>query len=571
MEPAKYILNHRQRCDLELLLTGAFAPLNGFLDRAEYESVLHHMRLTNGALCPIPVTLDVPEETAAHLAVASTILLCKQDGTPLARLLISDVYRPDLLAEAAAVYGTTDSHHVGVQLLLNRNPIYVGGRVESLINDTLTGIYRLTDFPADYIPLSVLKQQLSSVSGPIVAFHTRNPMHFAHIALTLQALQDTGGHLLLHPTVGPAMPDDIDPYVRLAAYRAILPYYPRDANDQPRVTLAAVPLAMRMAGPREALWHALIRKNFGASYFIVGRAHADPGDHPSNPNGFFYEPFAAQDLVQKYAAEIGISVLAYPAYGHNELEGKCTPTELGGKKQLSGTEIRRRLAEGEQIPEWFSPPEVVGILRSAYRGPKGRGLVIFLTGLPAAGKSTIAGILANCLRAVDDRPVTLLDGDIIRTFLSKGLGYSREDRMENIRRIGFVASLVARHGGIAITAAIAPYADARREARYLVEQQGGAFFEVYVSTPLEECERRDPKGLYRAARRGELKHLTGIDDPYEPPINADLEVTQFCNPIDTIQRLFHHLYESKLISVSDPPRPLECFQARLGRAPSGLP
>jgi sulfate adenylyltransferase len=412
----------------------------------------------------------------------------------------------------------------------------------------------MTDFPVEYIPLSSLKMQLSSISLPVVAFHTRNPMHFAHIALTLRALQDTAGHLLLHPTVGPAMLDDVDPYVRLAAYRAILQYYPRDANDKPRVTLAAVPLAMRMAGPREALWHALIRKNFGASHFIVGRAHADPGGHPSNPNGFFYEPFAAQDLVQKYAAEIGISVLAYPEYGHSELEGKCTPVELGGTKQLSGTEIRRRLAEGEQIPEWFSPPEVVQILRSAYRGPKGRGLVIFLTGLPAAGKSTIAGILANCLRAVNDRPVTLLDGDIIRNFLSKGLGYTREDRMENIRRIGFVASLIARHGGIAITAAIAPYADARREARCLVEQQGGAFFEVYVSTPLEECERRDPKGLYRAARRGELKHLTGIDDPYEIPTNADIEVGLPSSPEETMRALFQCLYQRKLIPASKPPR-----------------
>ncbi|WCE93136.1 sulfate adenylyltransferase [Acidithiobacillus ferriphilus] len=514
--PSVHVLTARQRCDLELLLTGAFAPLEGYLDAADWQSVLRDMRLDNGALWPIPVVLDVSEALGQSLTVGDTLRLERSDGTPLGSVAVSACYRPDKLLEAAAVYGTTDSSHPGVAELLARGPYYVAGRVSAWDADTLTRAAAV-EFPPEYQTPAMLQQHWNG-AHPVVAFQTRNPLHHAHIAVTQAGLEQAGAdaRLLLHPAIGPTKPGDVEASYRMRVYRAVLGHYP-----QATALLSPLPLAMRMAGPREALWHALIRRNYGASHFIIGRGHADPG---AAAGGLFYPAFAAQELFARHADEMGIAGIFLPEYAYSRTRRRYVPMEEANGEALagiSGTELRRRLASREDIPEWFSPPEVIQILRQAYRGADRRGLVIWFTGLSASGKSTLAGMLARTLEAGDERAVTLLDGDVVRRFLSKGLSFSREDRDENIRRIGFVASLVARHGGIAVVAAISPYRQARADARRLVEEAGGLFIEVHVATPLEVCAKRDPKGLYAKAMRGEITGFTGVDDPYEAPEHAE--------------------------------------------------
>ena len=520
-------LTLQQRCDLELIVSGALQPLLGFMNKKDYRSVLSRMRMDEGTLFPLPVTLDIPESIARKLSPGEQLSLMRSDNTPLADIKVTEVYEVDLQEEAICIYETDNPKHPGVAALLSRSSWYVGGEV--VVPDPWKyDIARLTDFSPSYIPPKDLKPIISEKGVPVVAFQTRNPLHHAHRALTEAAIDAVGGHLLLHPTIGPTKPDDIDATLRLKAYRAILPHYAPNEDGTSRVTLATLPLAMRMAGPREALWHALIRKNFGASHFIIGRAHADAGGNPGRPDGFWHDPYAAQELVKNYASELGIVPLTFAEFGYSEsLKKHVSIKDMerpGDIRTISGTEVRKRLMSGEEIPEWFSPPQVIRVLREGYRGQPKRGLVIFLTGLSGAGKSTIAGILGNWLKDHDTRTVTVLDGDIVRKFLSKGLGFSREDRNENIRRIGFVAGLISQHGGIAIVSAIAPYAEARSEARRLVEEGGGLFIEVHISTPLSVCRQRDPKGLYQKAERGELKGLTGVDDPYEAPVSPDIKI-----------------------------------------------
>ncbi len=507
-----HVLTLRQRCDLELLLTGAFAPLTGFMCQTDWQSVLSTLHLTDGTLWPIPVVLDVHADLGSRLTTGDRLRLERSDGTPLAVLVVEDCYLPDKTAEAEAVYGTTDTQHPGVAELMARGPYYVGGTVTPWDAHTLSRAAAV-EFPPEYQTPEQLRS-LWTKAHPVVAFQTRNPLHHAHIAVTLAGLEQAGAgaRLLLHPAIGPTKPGDIEAAYRMRVYRAVLNHYPQN-----QALLSPLPLAMRMAGPREALWHALIRRNFGATHFIIGRGHADPG---VSTGGLFYPTFAAQELFAQHASEMGITGIFLPEYAYSQTRERYVPVSAAHGEALagiSGTELRRRLASREEIPEWFSPPEVIHILRQAYRGADRRGLVIWFTGLSASGKSTLAGMLARHLEAEDERAVTMLDGDIVRRFLSKGLSFSREDRDENIRRIGFVASLVARHGGIAVVAAISPYRQARAEARQLVEEAGGLFLEVYVATPLEVCAERDPKGLYAKALRGEIKGFTGVDDPYEAP------------------------------------------------------
>lgn len=512
MEPyPTHVLTPRQRCDLELLLTGAFAPLSGYLGEADYRAVLEEMRLASGALWPVPVVLDVAEAVGERLAPGGELRLERADGTPLGVLTVTELYRPEPAVEAQAVYGTSDARHPGVAELYGRGPWYVAGPVRPWDTGALERAAAV-DFPPEYRTPAQLAPLLDD--RPLVAFQTRNPLHHAHIAVTKGGLAAAGpdARLLLHPAIGPTKPGDVDAAYRMRVYRAVLGHY---APKQ--VLLSPLPLAMRMAGPREALWHALIRRNYGATHFVVGRGHADPG---GLEGGLFYPAFAAQELLERHRGEIGISPVFLPEFAYSVQRGRYVPADAADGEALeglSGTELRRRLATGEAIPGWFSPPEVVEILRHAYRGADRRGLVIWFTGLSASGKSTLAGMLAQHLEATDERAVTLLDGDVVRRFLSRGLGFSREDRDENIRRIGFVASLVARHGGIAVVAAISPYRAARQEARRLVEEAGGVFLEVHVATPLEVCAERDPKGLYARAQRGEIQGFTGVDDPYEAP------------------------------------------------------
>jgi len=500
-----WILTPRQLCDLELLGNGAFAPLRGFLNRRDYESVLANARLATGELWPMPIVLDVDREVSGRLT------LTDEDGTPLAVMTVEDVWQPDRVAEAEAVYGTTSREHPGVAALLDQTHAwYAGGAIEMIRPPA----HR--DFRALRMTPSEVREEIARRGWTkVVAFQTRNPMHRAHFEITRQAMEQTGAALLLHPAVGMTKPGDVDHVTRVHCYQHVLPHYPEG-----RAMLALLPLSMRMAGPREALWHALIRRNFGATHFIVGRDHAGPG-------GGFYAPFAAQEMVAKHAAEIGIELVAVP-----EVHG------------ISGTELRRLLETGEEIPEWFTFPEVAAELRKRVR----RGFTIFFTGLSAAGKSTIAQELAARLTDEGSRAVTMLDGDVVRRMLSSELGFSKAHRDLNIRRIAWVASEVTRAGGAAICAPIAPYDAIRKEARRIVSAHG-RFVLVHVATPIEVCEARDPKGLYAKARAGVIPQFTGVSDPYEAPDDAEIVIdAATVSPEEAAERIIALLRDERYLA-----------------------
>lgn len=509
------VLDHRQLCDLELLLDGAFSPLEGFMGQGDYDAVVETLRLSDGTLWPMPITLDVAEDVAASLSVGQDVVLRDVQGTAYALLTLSDIFRPDKEREASRVYGTLDCQHPGVADVLRRGHVYLGGRVRGLQR---MAHYDFTDLRAT--PREIRAHLAERGWERIVAFQTRNPLHRAHVELTRRAMQAVGGKLLLHPVVGRTRDGDIDTYTRVRCYRALLAHYPAEA-----VKLSVLPLAMRMAGPREALWHAIIRKNFGANHFIVGRDHAGPGKDASGRP--FYEPLAAQALVQAYADELGITVLPFAPMVYSPARRAYVSTDQlqpgEAMNDVSGTELRRHLREGSPIPEWFTYPEVEAILRQRFPRPEHRGCAIFFTGLSGAGKSTIAQALMAAILENTGRQVTMLDGDQVRRTLSAGLGFSRADRSANILRIAYVAAEIVRHGGIAICAPIAPYAADRKAARALVQAHGD-FIEVHVSTPLDICEARDSKGLYAQARSGALPHFTGISDPYEVPDAPDLRL-----------------------------------------------
>ncbi|MFA9432454.1 bifunctional sulfate adenylyltransferase/adenylylsulfate kinase [Egicoccus sp. AB-alg2] len=510
-----WTLTDRQLCDLELLATGGFSPLTGFLQRSEYEAVRDRMRLPAGTLWPIPVTLDVTEAVGRGLHPGDDMALRAPDGTLLAVLRIRDVWRPDLRREAAAVYGSTDPAHPGVRHLLEQTgPWYVGGPLEVLRPPAHHDHRDLRLTPAE------LRARLAEQGWTrVVAFQTRNPMHRAHVELTRRAAREVDAKLLINPVVGMTKPGDVDHHTRVRVYRAVLARYP-----QGTAMLALLPLAMRMAGPREALWHAIIRKNHGIDHLIVGRDHAGPGEDPDGVP--FYGPYDAQDLLREHDEELGVRMVPFRQMVYvQDLDAYAPVDELppdATTRSLSGTELRQRLATGGEIPDWFTFPEVADELRRTYPPRNRQGLVILLTGLSGAGKSTIANVLVERLLELGGRRVTLLDGDLVRRHLSSELGFSREHRDLNVRRIGFVAAEIAKNGGVAICAPIAPYDAARQAVRRLVEDAGGAFVLVHVATPLEVAEARDPKGLYAKARAGLLPEFTGVSDPYEPPHDADV-------------------------------------------------
>ncbi len=509
-------LDTRQLCDLELLLNGAFSPLEGFLGQRDYQSVVEELRLADGTLWPMPITLDVSEDFAARLAPGSEVALRDSQGVPLAVLEVEDIYRPDREYEALKVFGTTDRTHPGVAELLERyRPINLGGRVRGIQAPVHYDFQRLRDTPR-----SLRTWFAANGWHRIVAFQTRNPMHRAHRELTLRAAQQVGAKLLLQPSVGRTKPGDVDHYTRVRCYQALLPQYPANGAH-----LSLLPLAMRMGGPREALWHAIIRKNYGASHFIVGRDHAGPG-HDANGKPF-YGPFEAQHLLEQHQDELGIRIVPFPAMVYVSNKDTYLPTtEVQADdevRDISGTQLRRHLQEGSEIPAWFSFPEVVDILRERHPAQAQRGFALFFTGLSGAGKSTIAQAVVAQLLERTSRAVTVLDGDEVRKHLSRGLGFSREDRDANVTRIGYVASEIVRHGGVAVCAPIAPYANSRAEARSLVEAHGD-FIEIHVATSLEVCEARDRKGLYAQARAGKITQFTGISDPYEEPVQPELRV-----------------------------------------------
>jgi sulfate adenylyltransferase len=509
-------LTPRQVCDLELLMSGAFSPLTGFLGEADYARVCREMRLVDGPLWPMPITLDVREEWAADLKQGDRVALRHPEGMVLALLTISDIWRPDRMEEAQRVFGTNDETHPAVFNLAHQtNPVYLGGPVEGVELPPHHTFAALRHTPAE------LRAEFQKRGWHrIVAFQTRSPMHCAQAELARRAAQDAEASTLIHPVVGLTKPDDADCYSRVRCYKAVLKHLPEATT-----MLSLLPLAMRMGGPREAVWHSIIRRNYGCSHLIVGRNHADPGTGSAGKP--FYGPCEAQELVRAHEDELGITMLAFEemVFVEDRAEYVQASAVPQGSRVLSvsSTEFRRRLREGLELPHWFSYPEVIAELRRSFPPRVKQGLTFFFTGLSGSGKSTIAHVLLAKLLEQGTRPVTLLDGDVVRKHLSSELGFSKKDRDLNITRIGFVASEITRNRGIAICAPIAPYRAARRVVREMISEHGG-FIEVHVSTPIEECEARDRKGLYAKARAGLLKGFTGIDDPYEVPENPEVVV-----------------------------------------------
>jgi sulfate adenylyltransferase len=507
-------LTARQACDLELLMNGGFFPLKGFNAQADYDGIVENMRMADGTLWPIPITLDVTEKFAASVASGSRIALRDPEGVILAVMTVTDKWTPDKANEAAKVFGADDLAHPAVNYLHNTaGPVYLGGPVAGLQAQIHYDFKSRRDTPNE------LRAYFRKVGwDKVVAFQTRNPLHRAHQELTFRAAREAQANLLIHPVVGMTKPGDVDHFTRVRCYEAVIDKYPQSTT-----TMSLLNLAMRMAGPREAVWHGLIRRNHGCTHFIVGRDHAGPGKNSAGKD--FYGPYDAQTLFTQYETEIGVTMVDFKHmvyvqekasyFPANEVPDGCTVLDI------SGTELRRRLREGLDIPEWFSFPEVVTQLRKTSPARDKQGFTVFFTGLSGSGKSTIANALMIKLMEMGGRPVTILDGDVVRKHLSSELGFSKEHRDINIRRIGYVASEITKNGGIAICAPIAPYTATRRAVREMIEGYG-AFIEVHVATTVEQCEKRDRKGLYKLAREGKIKEFTGISDPYEAPTQAEL-------------------------------------------------
>ena len=509
-------LTPRQICDLELLMNGGFNPLKGFMSQEDYESVVDTMRLKDGALWPMPINLDVPEAFAETLELGQDIALRDQEGVILATMTVTDSWVPNKAHEAEKVFGADDSAHPAVNYLHNTaGKVYLGGPITGIQQPVHYDFKGRRDTPNE---LRALFRKLGW--RKVVAFQTRNPLHRAHQELTFRAAREAQANLLIHPVVGMTKPGDVDHFTRVRCYEAVLDQYPSATT-----TMSLLNLAMRMAGPREAVWHGLIRKNHGCTHFIVGRDHAGPGKNSAGQD--FYGPYDAQTLFKEHEAEIGIEMVDFKHMVYVQEKAQYFPAdevpEGSTVLDISGTELRRRLAEGLEIPEWFSFPQVVAELRRTRPPRSQQGFTVFFTGFSGSGKSTIANALMIKLMEMGGRPVTLLDGDLVRKNLSSELGFSKEHRDMNIRRIGYVASEITKNGGIAICAPIAPYATTRRAVREDIEQFG-AFLEVHVATSIEECERRDRKGLYKLAREGKIKEFTGISDPYDMPENPELRL-----------------------------------------------
>jgi len=537
-------LTARQLCDLELLMSGGFSPLRGFMNRADYEGVCHNMRLSNGTLWPMPITLDVSEEFAKKLTPwSSKIALRDPEGVMLAVLSVEDVWQPDRKAEAQSVFNSTSAAHPGADYAISKsNPWYVGGKIEELQPHAHYDFRSLRLTPAE------LRAEFGRLGWTtVVAFQTRNPMHRAHVELTMRAAKQVEANLLIHPSVGMTKPGDVDYFVRTRCYQLLLSKYPRGT-----VKLSMLPLAMRLGGPREAIWHGLIRKNHGCTHFIVGRDHAGPGkDTDGKP---FYGPYDAQELFKKHEEEMGVTMVPFQMMVYLQNEDRYIPSDEvppGAKVlDISGTELRQRLNEGRDIPSWFTYPEVVQELRRSYPPRHKQGVTIFFTGLSGSGKSTIANALIIKFLEMGGRPVTLLDGDLVRKNLSSELGFSKEHRDINIRRIGYVASEITKNGGIAICAPIAPYEATRKAVRQMIEPFGG-FILVHASTSLEVCEQRDRKGLYAKARAGIVKEFTGISDPYEAPTDAEVVIdTAKLSPEEAAQTILLHLEREGFVGAN---------------------
>ncbi|MBM3265125.1 MAG: bifunctional sulfate adenylyltransferase/adenylylsulfate kinase [candidate division Zixibacteria bacterium] len=526
-------LSERAVCDLEMLATGGFSPLTGFMGEADYHAVLETMRLVSGHLFPVPVTL--PVESPAGIRLHSDLALRNTQNELLAVMTVEEIYPWDPAELAYRVCGTTDERHPFVAELRRWGRYNLAGRLRVL------QLPAHHDFPALRLTPAATRERLASLGrGNVVAFQTRHPLHRAHEEMMRRAIQETEGTLLLHPAVGMTEPGAVDPYTRIRAYNTLTRRY----FEPGKVLLALLPLAMRLSGPREALWDALIRRNYGANFIVTGRDHGTPGSEENGPK--FYEPYAAQSLLDRYAAEIGVIIIPFRELVYLPDEERYEEITNIPKDarffSLSGAHLRERyLNTGTTIPAWFVRPEAADILEETYPPRSRQGFCIWFTGLSGSGKSTTASVLTVRLQAYG-RQVTVLDGDVVRTHLSKKLGFSREDRDTNIRRIGFVASEIVRHGGATVCAAVSPYRATRDEVRAMIDPD--RFVEVFVDTPLYVCEKRDVKGMYAKARRGEIAGFTGIDDPYEPPLHPEIHLdTVGCTAEENAERIVAYLTE----------------------------
>lgn len=536
-------LNERALCDLELLATGGFSPLRTFMGKEEYRCVLESMRLASGHLFPIPITLPVSDELA--LKLDQKVALLDSRNEPLGVMTVEEIYDWNLKEAALLVFGTADSRHPLVAEMHRWGSRNISGRLQ------LLRLPRHFDFKDLRLTPAEVRMALKRIGfANVVAFQTRNPLHRAHEELTKRATASVDGVLLLHPVVGMTKQGDVDHFTRVRTYKALAAYF-----DPQRTLLALLPLAMRMAGPREALWHALIRRNFGANHMIIGRDHANPG--LDSQGRAFYPPYQAQELVGQHSEELGVKVIPFSELVYlpeeDRYEERSRVASSTKTASISGTAVRKQYLEpGTALPAWFTRPEIAEILAETYPPRHKQGVCVWFTGLSGAGKSSTAEVLTELLQE-QGRQVTLLDGDVVRTHLSQGLGFSKEDRDLNIRRIGFVAAEIVRHGGVAICAAVSPYRATRNDVRSMVGSE--YFVEVFVDTPLEECEKRDTKGMYEKARRGEIQNFTGIDDPYERPQQAEFTIETLRNSPEANARLIlEHLIERGNILLTGPAR-----------------
>ncbi len=511
-------LSERSVCDLEMLATGAFSPLDRFMGQEDHQRVLDEMRLTSGHIFPIPVTLPVDPDPAVRYG--QEIALRDTRNELLAVMTVEEIYEWDRDEVSQKAFGSLDLRHPLVSEMHRWGKLNVSGRIRMI------HLPKHYDFQELRLTPAQTRARLEAYGYPnVVAFQTRNPLHRVHEELTKRAADEVGGTLLLHPVVGMTKPGDVDHYTRVRTYKALATRY----YNPDRILLSLLPLAMRLAGPREALWHALIRRNYGANYLIVGRDHAGPGkDSTGKP---FYGPYDAQEMVQQYSAELGVGMVPFRALVYLPDEERYEEISHVGPDtriaDISGTQVREDyLHKGNKLPEWFTRPEVAEILADSYPPRHKQGVCIWFTGLSGSGKSTTAQVLTALLPEYG-RQVTLLDGDAIRTQLSKGLSFSKEDRDTNVRRIGYVASEIVRHGGTVVCAAVSPYRATRNDVRNMVGQEN--YVEVFVDTPSEVCEQRNVKWLYAAARRGDLQGFTGVDDPYETPQHPEIV-------LDTVNR-----------------------------------
>ena len=540
-------LSQRQQCDLEMLLTGGLSPLTGFMTEEDYYSVVNDARLPGGVLWPIPYYLDVDEKFAEKIEPGTRIALRDTEGFMPAVLTVESIWRPDKNREAQQVYGTTDPSHPGVEYLFNEvKDVYLGGSIQGAQLPFHYDFETLRDTPEEL-------RQFFEKQGwrNVVAFHTSKPMHRVHQEITMRAAKEANAHILLHPVVGMSKPGDLHYYARVHCYQAIKKHYPKNL-----VALSLLPMAMRMAGPREALMNAIIRQNYGCSHYVVGPEHAAP-PNVRDDAARFYPSGAAQDYVFGFQDELDIRIIPVKELCYDEDSGKYVAVDQseGGhcsSLTYSNRRIVNAIANDEAVPAWVSYPEVLAEMHKVCPPRKEQGFTLFFTGLSGSGKSTLAKILYAKFIEEGKRPVTLLDGDVVRQNLSSELGFSRKDRFINVNRIGYVASEITKNRGIAICAPIAPYTEMRRSVRANIEQYG-SYIEIFVATPLEVCEARDRKGLYAKARKGIIPEFTGISDPYEEPENPEIRInTADMTPMQAAQDIYLYLVREGYLSHEDP-------------------